>query len=137
MDTMIHIAKLSDNGTKAVMRCAKSKDSEAWKEQTFDLTTHLDSVRVWWDEPSDGSEADDKRKSETAKEILDVLSSAKAGLTAKQISEAIDAKQQAANNVLKRLEKEELVTRSQNSRGTWCFAITDRGKAALQDKILV
>lgn len=137
MDTMIHIAKLSDNGTKAVMRCAKSKDSEAWRDQTFDLTAHLDSVRVWWDEPSDVSEAEDKRKSATAREILGVLASAKGGLTSKQISEAIDAKQQTANKVLTRLEKEELASRSQNSRGTWCFAITDKGKQALQDKGIV
>lgn len=136
MDTMIHIAKLADNGTKAKMTCAKSKDSEAWQSQTFDLTEHLDSVRVWWDEPSDGAETD-KRKSETAKEILGVLSSAKGQLTSKQISDAIDAKQQSVNKVISRLEKEELITRSQNNRGTWCFAITEKGKTALQDKDFV
>lgn len=133
MDTMIHIQKQSDNGTKAKMICAKSKDSEAWQGQTFDLTSHLDSVRVWWDEPTDSSEAD-KRKSETAREILTVLSSTKGALTSKQIGEAIDAKQQSVNKVLSRLEKEELVTRAQNARGAWCFAIAEKGKIALQDK---
>jgi hypothetical protein len=90
MDTMIHIAKLSDNGTKAVMRCAKSKDSEAWKEGTFDLTAHLDSVRVWWDEPSDGSEATGKQK-EDVEAIVSLLSSGKPGTryTAKAIAEGI------------------------------------------------
>jgi hypothetical protein len=90
MDTMIHIAKLSDNGTKAVMRCAKSKDSESWKEQTFDLTAHLDSVRVWWDEPSDGSEATGKQK-EDVEAIVSLLSSGKPGTryTAKAIAEGI------------------------------------------------
>jgi hypothetical protein len=89
MDTMIHIAKLSDNGTKAVMRCAKSKDSEAWKEQTFDLTAHLDSVRVWWDEPSDGSEATGKQQQDI--DAIIALLSEKPGrrYTASAIAEAI------------------------------------------------
>ena len=90
MDTMIHIAKLSDNGTKAKMTCAKSKDSEAWQSQTFDLTEHLDSVRVWWDEPSDGSEAAGKQK-EDVEAIVSLLSSGKPGAryTAKAIAEGI------------------------------------------------
>jgi hypothetical protein len=72
------------------MRCAKSKDSEAWKEQTFDLTAHLDSVRVWWDEPSDGSEATGKQK-EDVEAIVSLLSSGKPGTryTAKAIAEGI------------------------------------------------
>lgn len=89
MDTMIHIAKLSDNGTKAVMRCAKSKDSEAWKDQTFDLTAHLDSVRVWWDEPSDGSEVTGKQQEDI--DAIIALLSEKPGrrYTAKSIAEGI------------------------------------------------
>lgn len=92
MDTMIHIAKLFDNGTKAVMRCAKSKDSEAWKEQTFDLTAHLDSVRVWWDEPSDGSEVTGKQQEDV--DAIIALLSEKPGrrYTANAIAEAIGMK---------------------------------------------
>lgn len=133
MDTMIHIAKISDYGTKAVMRCAKSKDSEAWQQQTFDLVSHLDSVRVWWDEPSDDRE-NDKRKSETAGEIIGVLTTATTELTSKQIADAMGVTQQSINRVVSRLEKEELISRSQNKRGTWCFAVTEKGKAAIQDK---
>lgn len=136
MDTMIHIQKLSDDSTKAVMKCAKSKDAETWKDQTFDLAAHLDSVRVWWDEPIDGSEPD-KRKSETAREILKVLIKAEKELTAKQISEATGSTQQLVNKVVGRLERDEFVSRSQNSRGTWCFTITDMGKAALQSNDIV
>lgn len=92
MDTMIHIAKLSDNGTKAKMTCAKSKDSEAWQSQTFDLTTHLDSVRVWWDEPSDGSEAAGKQQQDI--DAIIALLSEKPGrrYTANAIAEAIGMK---------------------------------------------
>ena len=90
MDTMIHISKLSDNGTKAVMRCAKSKDSEAWKDQTFDLVDHLDSVRVWWDEPADSEKPNSKQKGDIDA-IVSLLSSSKPGAryTAKSIAEGI------------------------------------------------
>jgi len=58
--------------------------------QTFDLTEHLDSVRVWWDEPSDGSEAAGKQK-EDVEAIVSLLSSGKPGAryTAKAIAEGI------------------------------------------------
>jgi len=92
MDTMVSIAKLSDGGTKARMTCAKSKDSEAWQSQTFDLTSHLDSVRVWWDEPTESSEATGKQHEDISAIIA--LLSEKPGrrYTANAIAEAIGMK---------------------------------------------
>lgn len=127
MDSMILIEKISDQGTKAKMVCTKLKDGEQWKTQTLDLVSHLDSVRVWWDEPID-DDAADKRKTETATEIRSVLISAKGELTSKQIADAMGKTPQAINRVLNRMVKDELITRAQNSRGTWCFALTEKGK---------
>lgn len=55
MDCMIEIKRISENGTKAAMACEKLKDGEAWKPQTLDLVPvqDVDSVRIWWDEPSE------------------------------------------------------------------------------------
>lgn len=131
MDVMI---ELELSGTKTVMKCAKLKDGQQWKLQTFDLVEVADceSPRVWWDEPIDSDEGD-KRKSETAREILQILFDAGDNkLTSKQIGEAIDSKPQTINKVLARLAKEELVTRDQNKRGTWCYGITDEGRDALK-----
>ena len=69
MDTMIECRAVAG---KFAMSCEKLKDGEKWKDQTFDLVAMGESVRVWWDEPSDATEGD-KRKSETAREILELL----------------------------------------------------------------
>ena len=40
---------------KFSLECTKLKDGEQWKAQTFDLVAAGEnSVRVWWDEPTDG-----------------------------------------------------------------------------------
>ena len=64
MDCMIEIKRISENNTstKEVMHCAKLKDGEAWKDQTFDLAAMGESVRVWWDEPSEASEGSDAQE---------------------------------------------------------------------------
>lgn len=130
MDFMIEVKPMAG---KYAMECAKLKDSAAWKSQTFDLVEIGESARVWWDEPSDG-EAGDGRKSETGREILLLLDSVGENkLTAKQIGEAIDSKPQTVNKVIKRLEKDRLIERDQNERGTWRFALTPEGKEALQN----
>lgn len=128
MDAMIEVS--ADSG-KHSMNCAKLKDGEGWKPQTFDLVTMGESVRVWWDEPTK-DETGDKRKSETAREILGLLDSVNGkSLTAKQISDASEHKPQQVNKVCARLEKQKFIMRSQNERATWCFTITPEGKAAL------
>lgn len=105
MDTMIHIAKLSDNGTKAKMTCAKSKDSEAWQSQTFDLTSHLDSVRVWWDEPSDGTPAKGQKAEDKAAIKAEMERYAGTRFTSKRLAEAIAKSDNYARNLLAELEK--------------------------------
>jgi predicted transcriptional regulator len=131
MDAMIEIKRISDTSTKAVMHCAKLKDGEAWKDQTFDLAAMGDSVRVWWDEPSDASEGD-KRKSETAREILELLAEKPdRSLPAKKIAETIAKLPQSVNKVLARLVKDGTVKRSEDKRGTIVFAVTDEGIEAL------
>lgn len=105
MDTMIHIAKSSDNSTRAVMRCAKSKDSEAWKEQTFDLTAHLDSVRVWWDEPSDGATAKGQKAEDKTAILAEMERYAGTRFTSKRLAEAIAKSDNYARNLLAEIEK--------------------------------
>lgn len=132
MDCMIECEAVAG---KYSMTCSKLKDAPAWEPQTFDLTAMADSARIWWDAPS-GAEEQDRRKSNTGKEILKALdkaiykANAKA-LTAKQISEATGFKQQTINDVLARLVREELVERSQNERGTFVYEITEKGREHL------
>lgn len=131
MDCMIEISPVGESGTKAVMRCAKLKDGEAWKDQTFDLVASGESVRVWWDKPASSTEGD-KRKSETGREILGMLATNTGEpLTSKQVSDALGLTQQNVNIVLARLVKDKLAERGKNKRETWCFTITDQGREAL------
>lgn len=133
MDAMIEIKRIGDTGTKATMFCEKLKDGQEWYPQTFDLYEAGESVRVMWDEPKDGAEGEDKRKTETARTILELLVSRDGKqLTAKHIQEATDIRQQVANKVLTRLVRDGLVKRDQNERETWCYSATDEGKEALQ-----
>jgi hypothetical protein len=129
MDVMIECRAVAG---KFAMSCEKLKDGERWKDQTFDLVAMGESVRIWWDEPSDG-ESTDGRKSETAKAILQLLDNTSGRkLTSKLISEALSIKPQTANDVISRLEKEKQVERDRTERGTWCFSITPGGQEALQ-----
>jgi predicted transcriptional regulator len=129
MDCMLEVKPTAG---KFALECAKIKDGASWKPQTFDLIELGESARVWWDEP--GETAGDGRKSETAREILRLLENAGSRrLTMKQISEATGSKPQTINKVIVRIEKEKLIKREQNERGTWCFTLTPEGKEALQN----
>jgi hypothetical protein len=133
MDTMLEIKRTSEYNSKAILHADKVKDGEQWKDKTFDLAVMGDSVRVWWDEPSDGGDGD-KRKSQTGREILEVLSKFEGSpLTSKQIGETIDARQQVINKVLIRIEKDNYILRDKNAHGTFCYAITNEGKNALRN----
>ncbi len=122
MDCMIEIRRIYETGTKAAMQCAKLKDGQEWKEQTLDLVESGESVRVWWDEPSDSKQAD-RRKTETANDIIRLLTTAKGPLTNKQICEALATKPNSTNDVLARLTREKTIEREQNERGTWCYTV--------------
>ena len=63
MDVMIEVKTSSG---KFSLNCEKLKDGQQWKVQTFDLVAMGESVRVWWDEPTDspnkGLKAADKER---------------------------------------------------------------------------
>ena len=52
MDGMFAVKPAS---AKFSIECSKLKDGQAWRPQTFDLVAAGEnSVRIWWDEPTDG-----------------------------------------------------------------------------------
>lgn len=105
MDCMIEIRKISENdtGTKAVMRCAKLKDGEGWKDQTFDLVSMGESVRVWWDEPSDGTQSKG-REDEHRKTMLEFMKSQpNTKVTAKILAEVAGVAQNYAIKLLAKM----------------------------------
>jgi hypothetical protein len=129
MDCMIEVKRISEHSTKSILECEKLKDGEAWKAQTFDLAAMGESVRVWWDNPGDME--GDKRKTQTGRQILQLMTG-KAPLTSKQISDALGATPQVINKVLARLVTDKLITRDQDDRKRWIFAMTDEGDEALR-----
>ena len=103
MDCMIEIRRISDTGTKAVMSCAKLKDGEGWKDQTFDLTAMGESVRVWWDEPNDSpTSRESGKQQQDINTIIDLLK-AKPGIRypAKAIAERIAVTPAHVNKLLR------------------------------------
>ena len=108
MDCMIEIRRISDTGTKAVMSCAKLKDGEGWKDQTFDLTAMGESVRVWWDEPNEGGAA--KGKEDEHRETMLAFMQGQPGkkMTAKVLAEVAGIGQTHANKILAAMVKAEL-----------------------------
>lgn len=110
MDVMIEIKRISENGTKAIMECEKLKDGEAWKPQTLDLVSvgGVDSVRVWWDEPSETT--GNKGKEEAYKKaILDfMISQPGKKFTAKILAEVAGIGQNNAIRILSRVKNDGL-----------------------------
>ena len=103
MDCMIEIRRISDTGTKAVMSCAKLKDGEGWKDQTFDLTAMGESVRVWWDEPNDSGQIGGK-EDEHRQTMLDFMTNQPGvKLTAKVLAESAGIAQGHAIRLLSRM----------------------------------
>jgi RecA-family ATPase len=104
MDCMIEIKRVSEGGTKAIMSCEKLKDGEAWKPQTLDLVPvqNVDSVRVWWDEPSETTQA--KGKEDAYKKIMIGFMQSQPGkkFTAKILAEVAGIGQ---NNAIRILSK--------------------------------
>lgn len=90
-DFMVEVKRVGENGTKGLMHCAKLKDGEAWKDQTFDLTAMGESVRVWWDEPSDNPTSRESGKQHQDIEAIIGLLQGKPSVryTAKAIAENI------------------------------------------------
>ncbi len=110
MDVMIEIKRISENGTKATMSCEKLKDGEAWKPQTFDLVpvADVDSVRVWWDEPSET--IGNKGKEDAYKKAMVDFMQSQPGkkFTAKILAEVAGIGQNNAIRILNRAKNEGL-----------------------------
>ena len=110
MDVMIEIKRISEGGTKAVMSCEKLKDGEAWKPQTLDLVPvqDVDSVRVWWDEPSEMTQA--KGKEDAYKKAMVDFMQSQPGkkFTAKILAEVAGIAQNNAIRILSRAKNEGL-----------------------------
>lgn len=102
MDCMIEIKRISETGTKAVMHCAKLKDGEAWKDQTLDLIESGESVRVWWDLPSETGQTG---KGAEAKAAMLAFLKSQPGtkLTAKMLAEVAGINQSQAIKLLAKL----------------------------------
>jgi hypothetical protein len=105
MDCMIEIRRISENntGTKAVMHCAKLKDGEAWKDQTFDLFAMLDSVRVDWDEPGEVSSTKGKEDEHKKRMLMFMQSQPDKKFTARMLSEVAGIAQNHAIRLLARM----------------------------------
>jgi len=125
MDCMIEVKTC---GNKYVLECAKLKDGERWKNQTFSLATMGESVRVWWDEPSTTSDSDFA----PSQEVLKLLkNSPSTKFTARQLAEPLGMTTNAAINVLKRLvDKGEikselhLAEKPPSNRNPWVYFIS-------------
>lgn len=103
MDCMIEIKRPYDTSTKATMHCAKLKDGESWKDQTLDLVECGESVRVWWDLPSD--EGGFVSKSAEAKQKMLTFMQSQLGkkFTAKMLAEVAGVAQSQAIKVLSKM----------------------------------
>ena len=106
-DFMIEVRRLSDVGTKAAMHCSKLKDGEAWKSQCLDLVSidDFDSVRVWWDEPSDGTTPKGQKNDDKATIKAEMERYAGTRFTSKRLAEVIAKSDNYARNLLTELEK--------------------------------
>lgn len=108
MDFMIEIKRISpenSTSTKAVMSCAKLKDGEQWKEQTLDLTEMGDSVRVWWDEPSDSNRPSGQKAEDKAALKAEMERYCDKRFTIKSLSEVIAKSDNYTRNLISELEK--------------------------------
>ena len=126
MDCMIEVKTL---GNKYAIECAKLKDGEKWKPQTFDLVAMGESVRVLWEEPGTASECDFA----PSKELMKLLrSSPSTKFTARQLAEPLGMTPSATINVLKRLVdkgeiKSELyvIEKPPSNRNPWVYFATN------------
>ena len=107
MDFMIEVKRISETGTKGMIHCAKLKDGEQWKDQTFDLHAVEDcgSVCVLWDEPNDGIA---KGKEEEYRALMIAFMNQQPGvkMTAKTLSDVAGIEQRHAIRLLSKLVDE-------------------------------
>jgi len=100
MDTMIECRAVAG---KYSMSCEKLKDGEKWKDQTFDLVAMGESVRVWWDEPSDGEQSKGNDGEHRSTIFGFMKSQPGTKLTAKVLAEVAGIQQMKAIRLLSRM----------------------------------
>lgn len=129
-DVMIEIKRVSDTGTKATMICSKLKDGEQWKPQTFDLVEMGDSVRVWWDEPSDSVQAQGKEAQDKEALLAEMRRYSGTKFTVKSLAQALDKGDNHIRNLLAQLEKSgdcerelQYPDKEQSNRNPWVYYI--------------
>jgi DNA-binding MarR family transcriptional regulator len=138
MDFMLEFKQVNKLDGTYSMSCSKLKDGRGWAPRPFRLVATEKFTAPWvsWEETNDDKEAD-KRKSKTAREILEVLSEhVGSRLIAREIADALAISPQAVNRVVPRLEKEGLLAREELERNggkVWHYFITAAGVAALQE----
>lgn len=131
MDTMIEISPVAG---KFSMECAKLKDGDKWKPQTFSLVEveGTDSVRVWWDETTDNIASSKGKKQELDRDtIVDLLRSNKTRFSAKSIGEAIGMSESTQiYKLLSELVNEKRINRElmhpqkpESNRNPWVYFI--------------
>lgn len=134
MDFMIEIRRISETSAKGLMHCAKLKDGEAWKDQTFDLHAVEDcgSVCVLWDEPNDGSQLVGAKAADKAVLLSEMQQYSDQRFTVKRLAEAIDKKENYTRNLLLELEKSGLCKRElskpgkESSRNPWVYFLASQ-----------
>lgn len=106
-DFMIEVRRVSESGTRATMLCSKLKDGEQWPAQGLDLVSidGLDSVRVWWDEPGDGTPAKGQKAEDKAAIKAEMERYAGTKFTSKRLAESIAKSENYARNLLAELER--------------------------------
>jgi hypothetical protein len=100
MDVMLECRAVAG---KFVMSCEKLKDGEKWKDQTFDLVAMGESVRVWWDEPGDGSQSQGNDSESRATILAFMRSQPGTKLAAKVLAEVAGIYQVKAVRLLSKM----------------------------------
>lgn len=129
MDCMI---QTQETAGKYSMSCEKLKDGEAWKPQTFSLIAvdGCESVRVWWDEPSDGAQATGAKAADKDTLRAELGRYAGTQFTAKSMAEVLGKSENYTRNLLVELVKMLEIERGlqdpdkpQSNRNPWVYFV--------------
>lgn len=122
MDTMIEV---KTTGDKFVLTCEKIKDGEKWKPQPYSLVAMAQSVRVWWDDPSEVAVI----QQAPSTKLVDIINDQpEMQFTSRQLAEAMGMSRAATINLLTRLvdkgeimRKLHLSEKPPSNRNPWVY----------------
>ena len=133
MDMVISVAPAS---SKFSLSCEKAKDAPAWKAQTFDLIQQGESVRVWWDEPTDQGQSIGQKAADKERLLAELKRYAGKRFTAKSLAEVLGKSENYSRNLLVELEREGKCKRGlheadkpQSSRNPWVYYVIAAGSS--------